>query len=282
MSKVAIITDSTVNLPPETIQALDIKLMHQILIWGGKTYLDLIDIQNDEFYRRLKVDKDNPTTSQASVGEFKDAFGNLINQGYEILAMLLSHKLSGTIQSATQALEFFPDAPIKIFDTTSTSLGMGWQVVETARAAQQGASITECLAIAEKARANSGVVFVVDTLEFLHRGGRIGGAARFMGTALGLKPILELVDGRIEAIERVPTQRKAVNRMVELVRERIGDRTPIKLGILNADAPERGKHLADHCQEVFNPVELISSPVSPVIGTHTGPGTLGIAYLAGM
>ena len=121
------------------------------------------------------------------MGEFKDAFGHLINQGYEILAMLLSHKLSGTIQSATQALDYYPDAPIKIFDTTSTSLGMGWQVVETARAAQQGASMTECLAIAEKARANSGIVFVVDTLEFLHRGGRIGGAARFMGTALGLK-----------------------------------------------------------------------------------------------
>jgi fatty acid-binding protein DegV len=97
-----------------------------------------------------------------------------------------------------------------------------------------------------------------------------------------LKPILELVDGRIEAIERVPTQRKAVNRMVEVVRERIGERTPIKLGILNADAPERGKHLADHCREIFKPVELISSPVSPVIGTHTGPGTLGIAYMAGM
>ena len=282
MNKVAIITDSTVNLPSETIQALDIKLMHQILIWGGKTYLDLIDIQTEEFYRRLRVDKDNPTTSQASVGEFKDAFGQLINQGYEVLAMLLSHKLSGTIQSATQALEYYPGAPIKIFDTTSTSLGMGWQVVETARAAQQGASMAECLAIAEKARANSGVVFVVDTLEFLHRGGRIGGAARFLGTALNLKPVLELQEGAIEAIERVPTSRKAVNRMIEVVKERIGDRTPVKLGILNADVPERGKHLADHCREVFKPVELISSPVSPVIGTHTGPGTLGIAYLAGM
>jgi DegV family protein with EDD domain len=195
---------------------------------------------------------------------------------------LLSHKLSGTIQSATQAKEDYPGAKIEIFDSLSTSLAMGWQVLEVARAAQKGASMAECLAIAEKARANSGVVFVVDTLEFLHRGGRIGGAARFMGTALGLKPILELVDGRIEAVERVPTQRKAVNRMVELVRERIGDRTPIRLGILNADAVERGKHLADHCTEIFKPVELISSPVSPAIGTHAGPGTLGIAYIAGM
>ncbi len=282
MSKVAILTDTTVNLPDEMIHDLNISLVHQILIWNEKSYLDLIDIQNDEFYRKLRTEKTSPTTSQASVGEFKDVYGHLINNGYEVLAMLLSHKLSGTIQSATQALEFFPGAPIKIFDTTSTSLGMGWQVVEAARAAQQGASMADCLAIAEKARANTGIVFVVDTLEFLHRGGRIGGAARFMGTALGLKPILELVDGRIEAIERVPTQRKAVNRMVELVRERIGDRSPIKLGILNADAPERGKHLAEHCREVFKPVELISSPVSPVIGTHAGPGTLGIAYMAGM
>jgi DegV family protein with EDD domain len=282
MSKVAILTDSTVNLPDEMIHDLNINLVHQILIWNEKSYLDLIDIQNDEFYRKLRTEKTSPTTSQASVGEFKDVYGHLINKGYEVLAILLSHKLSGTIQSATQAKDYYPGAPIEIFDSYATSLAMGWQVLEVARAAKRGAGMKECLALAEKARANSGVVFVVDTLEYLHRGGRIGGAARFLGTALNLKPILELEDGKIEAIERVPTQRKAVNRMVELVQERIAGRTPVRIGILNADVAERGRHLEAHCAEIFKPTEMIFSPVSPAIGAHAGPGTLGIAYMAGM
>jgi DegV family protein with EDD domain len=282
MSKVAILTDTTVNLPDEMIHDLNISLVHQILIWNEKSYLDLIDIQNDEFYRRLRTEKTSPTTSQASVGEFKDVYGHLINKGYEVLAILLSHKLSGTIQSATQAKDYYPGAPIEIFDSYATSLAMGWQVLEVARAAKRGAGMKECLALAEKARANSGVVFVVDTLEYLHRGGRIGGAARFLGTALNLKPILELEDGKIEAIERVPTQRKAINRMVEVVQERIGGRTPVRIGILNADAAVRGHHLEAHCAEIFKPTEMIFSSVSPAIGAHAGPGTLGIAYMAGM
>jgi DegV family protein with EDD domain len=282
MSKVTILTDTTVNLPDEMIHDLNISLVHQILIWNEKSYLDLIDIQNDEFYRRLRTEKTSPTTSQASVGEFKDVYGHLINKGYEVLAILLSHKLSGTIQSATQAKDYYPGAPIEIFDSYATSLAMGWQVLEVARAAKRGAGMKECLALAEKARANSGVVFVVDTLEYLHRGGRIGGAARFLGTALNLKPILELEDGKIEAIERVPTQRKAINRMVEVVQERIGGRTPVRIGILNADAAVRGHHLEAHCAEIFKPTEMIFSSVSPAIGAHAGPGTLGIAYMAGM
>ncbi len=280
MKKVAIITDSTVSLPTELLQELNISLVHQILIWGDQSYLDLIDIQVEEFYHKLKTAKVMPTTSQATVPDFKEVYNRLINEGYDILAILLSHKLSGTIQSATQAKEFFPGANIEIFDSLATSLAMGWQVLAAARAAKGGASLKDCLAVAEKARANSGVVFVVDTLEFLHRGGRIGGAARFLGTALNLKPVLELKDGKIEAIERVPTQRKAINRMIEVVKERIGDRTPVKIGILNADVPEKGRHLEAQCAELFKPNELIFSPVSPVIGTHAGPGTLGIAYLA--
>jgi DegV family protein with EDD domain len=282
MKKVAIITDSTVSLPTEMLQELNISLVHQILIWGDQSYLDLIDIQVEEFYHKLKTAKVMPTTSQATVPDFKEVYNRLINEGYDILAILLSHKLSGTIQSATQAKEFFPGANIEIFDSLATSLAMGWQVLAAARAAKGGASLKDCLAVAEKARANSGVVFVVDTLEFLHRGGRIGGAARFLGTALNLKPVLELKDGKIEAIERVPTQRKAINRMIEVVKERIGDRTPVKIGILNADVPEKGRHLEAQCAELFKPNELIFSPVSPVIGTHAGPGTLGIAYMAGI
>jgi DegV family protein with EDD domain len=282
MKKVAIITDTTVNLPMDIVDRLDINLVHQIIIWSGKTYLDLIDIQIDEFYKRLSTEKEMPTTSQASIPEFKEVYARLLDKNYDVLAMLVSNKLSGTVQSAVQAKEDFPGATIEIFDTLSTSLAMGWQVVEVARAAQKGAGMAECLAIAERSRKNTGVVFVVDTLEFLHRGGRIGGASRFLGTALGLKPVLELVDGKIEAIERVPTHTKAVNRMIKLVEARINGRTPIRLGILNAGVPERGTQLEERCREVFKPVEMLSNQVSPAIGTHAGPGTLGIAYLAGI
>ena len=159
---------------------------------------------------------------------------------------------------------------------------MGFQVLAAARAAAKGASLAECLALAAQARQRSGVYFVVDTLEFLHRGGRIGGGARFLGTALNLKPILEVRAGRIEAIERVRTQRKAFNRLLELVAERVSGSQPIRIGILDAKAPESAQYVREQIEQIFHPEELISSPVSPVIGTHAGPGTIGIAFLTGM
>jgi len=175
-----------------------------------------------------------------------------------------------------------PNARIELFDSKATSMAMGFQVLAAARAAAQGASLEECIAAAEKARELSGVLFVVDTLEFLHRMGRIGGGARFLGTALDFKPILELKEGRVEAVERVRSKRKAYSRLLDLVERRIAGRTPVRVAVLHANAEEDGRALLDEAARRFQAVESILTELSPVIGANAGPGTVGLAYLAGM
>lgn len=280
MSKVAIVTDSTAYFPKDIVEKYNITVIPQVLIWGEETMKDGVDIQPTEFYTRLQTADVIPTTSQATVADFKAIFEKLIQDGYEILAVLLSDKLSGTINSYTQAIEFFPDAQIDLVNSESVAMALGFPVLEAARAAANGATMAECKAIAEDAKTRTGVVFAVDTLEFLHKGGRIGGASRFLGTALQLKPILEVREGRVEAIERVRTKKKAHKRLVELVMERTAGSSSVKLGTLHANALDEAKALlADAQEQLGNVDEAILSELSPVVGTHAGPGTVGLAYM---
>jgi len=282
MPKVAVVTDSTAYIPKPLLEQYHISVGPQVLIWGSETFEDGVDIQPVEFYRRLEKATVMPTSSQVSIPSFKRIFGELVAQGYDILAVLISSKFSGTIGSAGQAKAMYPEANIEIFDSQSTAMALGFQALAAARAAQAGASLAECRAVAEQARQNSGVLVCVDTLEFLHRGGRIGGAQRFLGTALNLKPILEVVDGKLEAVERVRTRRKAHSRLIELAEERIGNRSPVHLSVIHANAAEDARPVMEEAVTKFNPIETVFSDVSPVIGTHVGPGTVAICYLAGM
>ncbi len=277
--KVAIVTDSTVNFPQEILDQYPMTILPLTLIWGEESYRDSIDIQPDEFYQKLQSAKIMPSTSQVTPAQFEEAFRKLIDQGYDVLCIVISSALSGTLDFAIQAKRTFPGARIELFDSRSTSLGLGFQVLSAIKAARQGASLEECLALCEKAKINSGLFFCVDTLEFLHRGGRIGTAARFLGTALNLKPILELRDGLIIPIERVRTQSKAHERLLDLLAERIAGKQSIHIGILDAKAPEAAEFIRSRIEERFQTVEILQGAVSPVIGTHAGPGTVGIAYL---
>ncbi|MFO3797417.1 MAG: DegV family protein [Anaerolineales bacterium] len=284
MGKVAVVTDSTAYLPPDLVQKYGIAVTPQILIWGDETFRDGVDIQPEEFYQRLKTAKVMPTTSQVPVVTMQNTFQNLIESGHEVLGIFISSKLSGTIQSALQAKESMGAAGEKvvIVDSLTTAMAMGFIALAAARAAQDGASLGECQQVAEKAREHVGVYFVVDTLEFLHRGGRIGGAQRFLGTALNMKPVLSLRDGRVEAVERIRTKGKAIERVLELVAEEVRGRSPVRLATLHANAAEEAKQLLERASVMFQATESIFSEVSPVIGTHTGPGTVGLAYMAGM
>jgi len=282
MAKVAIITDSTAYIPKDVVEKYQIQVIPLHLHWGEETYLDGVDIQPHEFYAKLKQSNINPTTSQPTPAAFKDVFEKLLNSDKDIINILLSSKLSGTVDSAVQAKTFFPDAPIEIIDSQSTAMAMGFQVLTVARAAADGADLAECKALAEEALKHTGVVFAVDTLEFLHRGGRIGGGARFLGTALKMKPILELRDGRVESVERVRTRKKSLDRLVELIEERTGGHTPIRLAALNAASPDDARWLMEQTSQRLNPTEMVFSEVSPVIGTHAGPGTVAVAYMTGM
>ena len=284
MSKIAIVTDSTAYIPPDLIQKHNLTVTPQVLIWGEETFQDGVDIQPDEFYTRLKTAKVMPSTSQVSPATMKATFESLIEKGFDVLGIFLSAKLSGTIQSATQAVDMMEKAGEKVtfVDSNSTAMAMGFQVLTVARAVANGANLEDAVALAEKARDYTGVYFAVDTLEFLHRGGRIGGAQRFLGTALNMKPVLAVQDGRVEAVERIRTKGKALERVLELVMEQTQDKTPVRLATLHASAEEEARTLLDKASKLLNADESILTSVSPVVGTHAGPGTVGLAYMAGM
>jgi DegV family protein with EDD domain len=283
MGKIALVTDSTSYIPNNLVQRYQITVVPQILIWGSETFEDGVDIQPAEFYTRLKTATVMPSTSQATVAKFVSIFQGLLDQDYEILAILVAGNLSGTINSAYQAKAILPaGAPIEIVDSQTVAMALGFHVLAVARAIEVGANMREAVVLAEQATHHTGVVLTVDTLEFLHRGGRIGSGSRFLGTALNIRPILEVRGGRVEAVERVRTRRKSLIRVVELVEAQIGGRTPVRLASLHANAEEDARTLMEEAASRFKIEESVFSIVSPVVGTHAGPGTVGLAYMAGM
>ena len=281
MSNVAVITDSTAYIPQDLVEEYNIVVLPQVLIWNGDTMEDGVDILPTEFYQRLEQADEIPTTSQVTIKSFKEAFERLSAEGYDILNVLLSDQLSGTIDSAVQACQFCPEANIEIVNSETVAMALGFIVLETARAAAEGASLAACKQLAEELKKRVGVVFAVDTLEFLHKGGRIGGATRFLGTALKLKPILEVTGGRVEAIERVRTSKKAHHRLVELLQERTQEYDAIQVASLHANVLEDAQALLEDAQNHLDKItKTVFTQVSPVVGTHAGPGTVGLAYYA--
>ncbi len=279
MSKVAVVTDSSPYIPDEIIKENHIHVVPLTVIWGDENYYDGVDITPVEFYQRLETAKVMPSTSQPSVADFEVLFRKLDQQGYDILAVLLSEDLSGTISSATQAKKMLPEANIEIINSRTLAMALGFQVLAAARAANQGASLEDCKRLVLDNLDNTGVIFVLDTLEFLHRGGRIGGAKRFVGTLLNVKPVLAIEDGLVVPLDSVRTQTKALERIVDLIEERTAGKKNIRLATLHADNPDTARFILDKALERIPAVEQVFSEVSPVIGTHAGPGAVGLAYM---
>jgi DegV family protein with EDD domain len=278
MSKVAIITDSTVYLPQELIQQYDICVAPLTVIFGDESFRDGVDLSPSEFYTRLQSADVMPTTSQVTVGVFKNLFEQLHQEGCETLVITISGKLSGTVESAEQAAQLIPDAKIAIVDSLSTTIELGLLVLATARFAANGASLMECKQFTEQARERSALLFAVDTLEYLHRGGRIGSAKRLMGTVLNIKPILTVTDGSVETLDQVRTRKKSIRRLIDIAAERIAGKTQLILAVAHANAVEDAQKLLEMVCEQLNPVETLITELSPVIGAHVGPGTVALAY----
>ena len=281
MTKVSIVTDSSAYLPQQYVDQYGIHVVPLNVIWGGKIYRDGVDITADDFYDRLAVSDELPTTSQTNTFVYEQLFRQLLDQGNSILVLPISKGLSACLKSALEAKESFPGAPIEVMDTRLVSMALSFQVLSAARAAEAGADLLECRAIAEEAYDRIGVYFTVETLKFLHKGGRIGGAKHLFGTVLKIRPVLEIRDGKIELVESVVTTRKARQRMIELIERDIAlkGNGKVHVSVFHAGIPQEAQELADELNQRFNPVENIISMVSPVIGTHSGPGTMAIAYM---
>ncbi|MGC9399729.1 MAG: DegV family protein [Anaerolineae bacterium] len=281
MSEIIVVTDSTSNLPPDLVAEQNIPVIPLKVHWGDETYIDGVTLKPEQFYRWLQERDDFPTTSQPSAGEFVKFFNSVAegrSDSITILGIFISSELSGTLLSATQARAMLPELDIRLVDSRSVSLGLGFQVLEAHQAVQEGASIEETIARVQQVRENTTVIFTVDTLEYLHRGGRIGGAARLLGSALNLKPLLAIEGGRVEVLEKIRSRRKALQRMLEVGKEALGVRRPAAAAVLDVDAPEAADQVAAEVAKRLRPRRLYRAWVTPVVGGHAGPGTVGMAF----
>jgi DegV family protein with EDD domain len=277
---IKIVTDSSAYLPADLVQEHDIHVIPLKVLFGEQTYRDEIDLSHQEFYRMLVEAETLPTTSQPSAGEFFDLYSELSKDGHEIISIHISSKLSGTVSSAQSAKEMLPDAKITIIDSASTAMGLGLMVLTAARAAAEGKTAAEIVAAVEEMIPAMNVVFVVDTLEYLQKGGRIGGAAALLGTLLRVKPILCLKDGRIEPLDKVRSKRKALARLLEVVEECVGPGTPVRVAVLHAQVPDEARELEQEVHARFNCTECYLAELGPAVGAHTGPGLVGLVACA--
>jgi DegV family protein with EDD domain len=269
--KIKIVTDSSTYIPESAVKGLNIAVIPLWLIWEGENLLDGIDIDPPTFYKRLQKSKTLPTSSQPTV-EAQDCD--------VIVSVMVSSKISGTVANARAAMQALPELDLHLVDTLSSSMGAGHVVLAAARAAAAGESVDQVISAAEAMRDRINFIFVVDTLEYLHKGGRIGGAKRYLGAALQIKPLLEFRNGEIQALEQVRTRKKALSRMLNIAQDRLGDRPMAEATIVDIDCPTEGDMVAKMVADRFSPPLLHRSGVSPVVGTHVGPGAIGFAFYA--
>ena len=277
-SRVAILTDSTADLPASLAAEHGIHVIPQILIMGDKTWRDGVDIDPPAFYELLRSSSAFPSTSQPSATEFAQVFTDLAKEADGILAVLVSDELSGTLNSARAAAASLPEIPIEIVDSRAVSMQLGFVALAAAQAVAEGAGLAEAADVARGMIPRAQVYFVVDTLEYLHRGGRIGAAARLVGSALNLKPILQIKDGLVTPITRVRSRRKALDTTMNLLAEVIPMDSSVHMAVLNVAAPDEALHLRSQLEGCFQPVEIIETECGPVVGSHAGPGTVGVAF----
>jgi DegV family protein with EDD domain len=253
--------------------------------FGDELYKDQVNLSAAEFYQKLRASKILPRTSQPSPGEFMKVYQDLAEEAETIISIHLSAKLSGTYQSAKVAAASLPEMDIVVLDGQSASVGTAVQALAAAEVASRGGTKEEALAAAENAKSKEGVYFVVDTLEYLQRNGRIGKAQAFLGTMLNVKPLLTLIDGIVCPLERVRGKRRAINKLFEIMEQDLTARQQagakwqrLMVAISHADSLEEAKQVAGEIQERFENVELIIENIGPVIGTHVGPGTVAVIY----
>ncbi|MBA4421208.1 MAG: hypothetical protein C0391_08675 [Anaerolinea sp.] len=281
MPRIKIITDSTAYLPQEYVNKYNIDVIPLTVNWEGRSFRDGVDMKTDEFYTRLKNADTLPTTNAVSIHDYNEYIQAALDGEYEVLILPISSGISASYFNGVKAVENFVGFPVEIIDTKLVSMPLGFMVLAAVRAAEKGATLQEVKRIALDSFSHIGVYFTVAELKYLHKGGRIGGAKRLLGSALNIKPILQLRDGKIEAAGSAVTRKKALERLVALVGEGIKDAKPVRISVFHALDIQTANDLMECCQKQFNPVEMILSEVSPVVGSHVGPGTVAIAWMTG-
>ncbi len=278
---IKIVTDTTSSLPPELAQAHDIPVLPQIIIFGEESYRDDTEMDTRMFLQKLRSSPTLPKTAAPPPALYNPIFERLLAEGYRtIICLHPSSELSGTVRSALTAAQDFPGADIRVVDTRTIAAPLATVVLLAARWAQEGVDADTIIARVQETLARQRVYFVVDTLEYLHRGGRIGGAQALLGGLLQVKPILTLRDGRVEPFEKQRTQRRALERLRELVLGECPPTPASHLAVMHADAEATARELAAEFSARLGIPEVPIYELPPAIVTHAGPGVLAVSYFA--
>jgi DegV family protein with EDD domain len=274
---VAVVTDSTADLPADLVAEHGVRIVRLRIAIDAKTAVDGVDIGPDEVVEALRARR-TVSTSRPSPGDFVHAYRQVLDAGADhVVSVHLSAELSGTWDSARLAAQEFGYGVVRVVDSRSTSMALGFAVIAAARAAARGASAGEVQDAAVAAADRTSCLFYVDTLEYLRRGGRIGAAAAMLGTALSVKPLLHVRDGRIVPLEKVRTSSRALARLVALTVQAAGT-DPVDIGVQHLAAKARADEVAERLREQLPSVrQLITAEVSATVGAHTGPGVVGVA-----
>lgn len=280
--RIALVTDSTSDIPAEWIQQYEIGIVPLTIIFGEQQYLDGVELSSAQFYERLPHERYHPSTSQPPPGRFLEAYRQAVERGAEeIIAITISGAMSGTVESARRAAQEC-SIPVHVMDSKNNSMALGWQVIAAARAREQGGGLEEMLAAAEQVRKEVVYYISLDTIEYLSKGGRISEAARFLDSILQIKPLVYMRNdtGTVGASIPSRSRKAALEGLYKEFFRHIPTNRPLHITVLHNDALPEAQALAQCVRDEYAPKELFISLASPVLGVHSGPGAIALCGYA--
>lgn len=275
--KIALLTDSACDIPQELIKKLNIKMLPLKIIYPGKEYSDRVDISPQDVYD--KMPDEIPTTSMPCLGEIKSTIEKIKSEGFtHLLAVHISSGLSGTFQAVQMAANDIDNMIVKVIDTKTLSIAQGWMVLDAAKNIGRGLSFDKVVDQLYKLKPKVQVYYVLETLEYLRRGGRIGKVAGMLGEFLHLKPIISVdEEGKYYTYCKARGRKKSIERLIQIVEDNIKDK-PAYLAVMHGGARKEAEEILARLSHLTNVKEIIASDISPALGVHTGPGLLGVSF----
>jgi DegV family protein with EDD domain len=283
MSKVGVLTDTTASIPQALAEELGIETVPYYIHRGLETLRDMVDIKPARFAQYLETATELPTTSNPAPGDYLTGLQKLAKQTREIAALTMTSRGSGAFQSCRAAVnilkEKLPHVNVEVVDTLQVAMSQGWATIEAARAAISGVSLKGVVERATDVARSGMMIQTADTLRYLQMGGRIGRAQHLVGSLLNIKPIIGMQDGIILALGTARSRSKAYNRIIDLIRQRVGEGGRIKIAFTHVAATEQLEQLKEKVMQHFECVEVLTSPLSPALAVHSGPGTVGVSFV---